>query len=160
MSETEDRPEGAEDPAAPAATDTVAAKAPPPPPPPKPAARPAAAPPPPPPPPASRSGGLGTNFDAAAAASQSDNRPANLDVVLDIPVTLSMELGRTRLSIRELLALNQGNVVRLDRPAGEPLDILVNGCLVARGEVVVVNDRFGVRIVEIVSPEERIKRLR
>ena len=62
--------------------------------------------------------------------------------------------------IRELLALSQGNVVRLDRPAGEPLDILVNGCLVARGEVVVVNDRFGVRIVEIVSPEERIKRLR
>jgi len=80
--------------------------------------------------------------------------------VLDIPITLSMELGRTRLSIRELLALSQGNVVRLDRPAGEPLDILVNGCLVARGEVVVVNDRFGVRIVEIVSPEERIKRLR
>lgn len=84
----------------------------------------------------------------------------SLEVVLDIPVTLSMELGRTRLSIRELLQLAQGSVVKLDRPAGEPLDILVNGCLIARGEVVVVNERFGVRITDIVSPEERVKRLR
>ncbi|PWV63274.1 flagellar motor switch protein FliN [Plasticicumulans acidivorans] len=87
-------------------------------------------------------------------------RDANLDMILDIPVTLSMELGRTRLSVRELLQLTQGSVVRLDRPAGEPLDILVNGCLIARGEVVVVNERFGVRITEISSPEERVKRLR
>jgi flagellar motor switch protein FliN/FliY len=80
--------------------------------------------------------------------------------VLDIPVTLSMELGRARMSIRELLQLSQGSVVKLDRPAGEPLDVLVNGCLIARGEVVVVNDRFGVRITDIVSPTERVKRLR
>lgn len=84
----------------------------------------------------------------------------NLDMVMDIPINLSLELGHTRMSIRELLRLTQGSVVKLDRPGGDPLDILVNGCLVARGEVVVVNDRFGVRIVEIVSPEERIKRLR
>ncbi|MDX1656356.1 MAG: flagellar motor switch protein FliN [Candidatus Competibacteraceae bacterium] len=87
-------------------------------------------------------------------------REQSLEVVLDIPVTLSLELGRTRMSIRDLLQLAQGSVVKLDRPAGEPLDVLVNGCLVARGEVVVVNDRFGVRITDIVSPEERVKRLR
>jgi flagellar motor switch protein FliN/FliY len=87
-------------------------------------------------------------------------REQRLDMVLDIPVTLSMELGRTRMCIRDLLRLNQGSVVKLDRPAGEPLDILVNGCLIARGEVVVVNERFGVRITDIVSPEERVKRLR
>lgn len=108
---------------------------------------------------------LGEDFDAEPAAAAPAPGPApasvaSLDVLLDIPVTLSLELGRTRMSIRELLALGQGSVVRLDRPAGEPLDILVNGCLVARGEVVVVNDRFGVRITEIASPEERIKRLR
>lgn len=108
---------------------------------------------------------LGQDFDAEPAAAAPAPGPApasvaSLDVLLDIPVTLSLELGRTRMSIRELLALGQGSVVRLDRPAGEPLDILVNGCLVARGEVVVVNDRFGVRITEIASPEERIKRLR
>lgn len=84
----------------------------------------------------------------------------NLDMVLDIPVTLSLELGHTRMSIRELLQLTQGSVVKLDRPGGDPLDILVNGCLVARGEVVVINERFGVRITDIVSPEERIRRLR
>lgn len=84
----------------------------------------------------------------------------NLDMVMDIPINLSLELGHTRMSIRELLRLSQGSVVKLDRPGGDPLDILVNGCLVARGEVVVVNERFGVRITDIVSPEERIRRLR
>jgi flagellar motor switch protein FliN/FliY len=84
----------------------------------------------------------------------------NLDMVMDIPITLSLELGHTRMSIRELLRLTQGSVVKLDRPGGDPLDILVNGCLVARGEVVVVNERFGVRITDIVSQEERIRRLR
>ena len=94
-------------------------------------------------------------------AEESAPRPEqSLEMVLDIPVTLSMELGRTRLSIRELLQLTQGSVVKLDRPAGEPLDILVNGCLVARGEVVVVNERFGVRITDILNPEERVRRLR
>lgn len=84
----------------------------------------------------------------------------NLDMVMDIPITLSLELGHTRMSIRELLRLTQGSVVKLDRPGGDPLDILVNGCLVARGEVVVINERFGMRITDIVSPEERIRRLR
>ena len=84
----------------------------------------------------------------------------NLDRVLDIPINLSLELGHTRMSIRDLLRLSQGSVVKLDRPGGDPLDILVNGCLVARGEVVVINERFGVRITDIVSPEERIRRLR
>ena len=84
----------------------------------------------------------------------------NLDMVMDIPVTLSLELGHTRMSVRELLRLTQGSVIKLDRPGGDPLDILVNGCLVARGEVVVINERFGVRITDIVSPEERIRRLR
>ena len=84
----------------------------------------------------------------------------NLDMVMDIPINLSLELGHTRMSIRELLRLSQGSVVKLDRPGGDPLDILVNGCLVARGEVVVVNDKFGVRITNIVSQEERIRRLR
>ncbi len=84
----------------------------------------------------------------------------NLDMVMDIPVTLSLELGHTRMSVRELLQLTQGSVIKLDRPGGDPLDILVNGCLVARGEVVVINERFGVRITDIVSPEERIRRLR
>lgn len=82
-----------------------------------------------------------------------------LQVVLDIPVQLSMELGRTRMSIRHLMQLNRGSVVRLDQPAGEPLDILVNGCLIARGEVVMVNERYGVRITDIVSPTERLKKL-
>lgn len=100
------------------------------------------------------------HFDETAPESVFNRREQSLEVILDIPVTLSMELGRTRTSIRELLQLTQGSVVKLDRPAGEPLDILVNGCLVARGEVVVVNERFGVRITDIVSPEERVRRLR
>lgn len=88
------------------------------------------------------------------------NQPANLSLVMDIPVTLSLELGNTRMSVRDLLQLSQGSVVKLDRHGGDPLDILVNVCLVARGEVVVINERFGVRITDIVSTEERIRRLR
>ena len=94
------------------------------------------------------------------AEPRSSRADPNLDMVMDIPITLSLELGRTRMSVRELLQLSQGSVVKLDRPGGDPLDILVNGCLVARGEVVVINDRFGVRITDIASPEERIRRLR
>ncbi len=108
-------------------------------------------------------GVLAREFDYRHVSDEDEVRRSeeiNLEAVLDIPVTLSIELGRTRLSIRELLALSPGAVVRLDRPAGEPLDILVNGCLLARGEVVVVNDRFGIRITEIASPEERLKRVR
>ena len=84
----------------------------------------------------------------------------NLDVILDVPVTLSMEVGRTRIPIRNLLQLNQGSVVELDRAAGEPLDVFVNGTLVAHGEVVVVNDKFGIRLTDVISPAERIKKLR
>ena len=85
---------------------------------------------------------------------------ANLDVILDIPVTISMEIGRTHISIRNLLQLNQGSVVELDRLAGEPMDVLVNGTLVAHGEVVVVNEKFGIRLTDVISPAERVKKLR
>lgn len=84
----------------------------------------------------------------------------NLDVILDIPVSLSMEVGSTEISIRNLLQLNQGSVVELDRLAGEPLDVLVNGTLIAHGEVVVVNEKFGIRLTDVISPSERIKKLR
>ncbi len=84
----------------------------------------------------------------------------NLDVILDIPVTISMEIGRTMISIRNLLQLNQGSVVELNRLAGEPMDVLVNGCLVAHGEVVVVNEKFGIRLTDVISPAERVKKLR
>jgi flagellar motor switch protein FliN len=84
----------------------------------------------------------------------------NLDVILDVSVTLSMEVGRTRIPIRNLLQLNQGSVVELERGAGEPLDIYVNGTLIAHGEVVVVNEKFGVRLTDIISPAERIRQLK
>jgi len=83
-----------------------------------------------------------------------------LDVILDIPVTIAMEIGRTQLSIRNLLQLNQGSIVELDRLAGEPMDVLVNGTLVAHGEVVVVNEKFGIRLTDVISPADRIKNLR
>lgn len=84
----------------------------------------------------------------------------NLDVILDIPVTISMEVGNTDISIRNLLQLNQGSVIELDRLAGEPLNVLVNGTLIAHGEVVVVNEKFGIRLTDVISPSERIKKLR
>ncbi|CAI8764063.1 flagellar motor switch protein FliN [Pseudomonas soli] len=84
----------------------------------------------------------------------------NLDVILDIPVSISMEVGSTEISIRNLLQLNQGSVIELDRLAGEPLDVLVNGTLIAHGEVVVVNEKFGIRLTDVISPSERIKKLR
>lgn len=84
----------------------------------------------------------------------------NLDLILDVPVTISMEIGRTRIPIRNLLQLNQGSVVELDRLAGEPLDVLVNGTLIAHGEVVVVNEKFGIRLTDVISPSERIRKLR
>ena len=84
---------------------------------------------------------------------------ASLDIVMDIPVQLSVELGRTRLPIRTLVQLVQGSVVELDRLAGEPLDVLVNGCLIAQGEVVVVNDKLGIRLTEVIGPDERLRRL-
>ncbi|WP_137226487.1 flagellar motor switch protein FliN [Shewanella sp. MEBiC00475] len=85
---------------------------------------------------------------------------AKLDGILDIPVTISMEVGRSFISIRNLLQLNQGSVVELDRVAGEPLDVMVNGTLIAHGEVVVVNDKFGIRLTDVISQTERIKKLK
>jgi len=109
-------------------------------------------------------------FNAEAAqAAQFDNlkddggqagKDVNLDVILDVPVTLSMEVGRTKIPIRNLLQLNQGSVVELDRAAGEPLDVFVNGTLVAHGEVVVVNEKFGIRLTDVISPAERIRKLK
>jgi flagellar motor switch protein FliN/FliY len=83
----------------------------------------------------------------------------NMDAILDVPVTISMEIGRTNVTIRNLLQLNQGSVVELDRLAGEPMDVLVNGTLIAQGEVVVVNEKFGIRLTDIISQSERVKRL-
>lgn len=95
----------------------------------------------------------GSNF------SQGTGPAPDLDVILDIPVTISMEVGNTQIPIRNLLQLNQGSVIELDRLAGEPLDVLVNGTLIAHGEVVMVNEKFGIRLTDVISPGERIKRL-
>ena len=92
--------------------------------------------------------------------SSSSGEDLNLDVILDIPVTISMEIGNTKINIRNLLQLNQGSVVELDRMAGEPLDVVVNGTLIAHGEVVVVNEKFGIRLTDIISPAERVKKLK
>lgn len=92
-------------------------------------------------------------------ASSASGDEINLDVILDVPVTISMEIGRTQINIRNLLQLNQGSVVELERFAGEPLDVLVNGTLIAHGEVVVINDKFGIRLTDVISPSERVKRL-
>lgn len=89
-----------------------------------------------------------------------DDEKRKLDAILDIPVTISMEVGRSQISIRNLLQLNQGSVVELERVAGEPLDVLVNGTLIAHGEVVVVNDKFGIRLTDVISQIERIRKLR
>ena len=85
--------------------------------------------------------------------------PGNLDMILDIPVTITVELGRTKIQIRNLLQLAQGSVIELDGMAGEPMTVLVNGCLIAQGEVVVVNEKFGIRLTDIITPEERLRRL-
>lgn len=90
----------------------------------------------------------------------SDEEKEKLDMVLDLPVTISLEVGRSKISIRNLLQLNQGSVVELDRIAGESLDVLVNGTLIAHGEVVVVNDLFGIRLTDVISQTERIKKLK
>ena len=95
---------------------------------------------------------LAPSGDASAAAH-------DIDLVLDIPVQLAVELGRTRIPIRNILQLAQGSVVELDGLAGEPMDVLVNGCLIAQGEVVVVNDKFGIRLTDVVTPSERLRKL-
>ena len=99
-----------------------------------------------------------------AGSSQSSDVPLtdnpDLEVVLDIPVKIAMEVGSTQITIRNLLQLNQGSVIELERLAGEPLDVLVNGTLIAHGEVVVVNEKFGIRVTDVISPSERIKKLK
>lgn len=100
------------------------------------------------------------SFDGDDQAPITQEEKKKLDTILDIPVTISMEVGRSQISIRNLLQLNQGSVVELDRVAGEPLDVLVNGTLIAHGEVVVVNDKFGIRLTDVISQIERIKKLR
>jgi len=97
------------------------------------------------------------NFDEPSGGNGS---APDLDVILDIPVTISMEVGNTQIAIRNLLQLNQGSVIELDRLAGEPLDVLVNGTLIAHGEVVMVNEKFGIRLTDVISPSERVKKLK
>ena len=98
--------------------------------------------------------------DTSKGATLNEDESRKLETILDIPVNISMEVGRSKISIRNLLQLNQGSVVELDRVAGEPLDVLVNGTLIAHGEVVVVNDKFGIRLTDVISQIERIKKLR
>ncbi len=99
-------------------------------------------------------------YDELVPSNASIEGSPDLDVILDIPVSISMEVGSTEITIRNLLQLNQGSVIELDRLAGEPLDVLVNGTLIAHGEVVVVNEKFGIRMTDVISPSERIKKLR
>ncbi len=96
---------------------------------------------------------------ALSAADGGDSEDERIGLILDIPVQVTVELGRTKLPIRNLLQLAQGSVVELDGMAGEPMDVLVNGCLIAQGEVVVVNDKFGIRLTDIITPAERMRRL-
>ena len=100
-----------------------------------------------------------TNFSAPAGAGDGASAGNDINMILDIPVQLTVELGRTRIPIRNILQLAQGSVVELDALAGEPMDVLVNGFLIAQGEVVVVNDKFGIRLTDIVTPSERMRRL-
>jgi len=97
------------------------------------------------------------HFDASPGSAV--NSPNDISMVLDIPVQLSVELGRTKVPIKYILQLAQGSIVELDALAGEPMDVLVNGYLIAQGEVVVVNEKFGIRLTDIVTPSERLRRL-
>ncbi|MYM35272.1 flagellar motor switch protein FliN [Duganella sp. FT50W] len=97
-----------------------------------------------------------TDFSTSPNKTETHN---DIDFILDIPVQLTVELGRTKIAIKNLLQLAQGSVVELDGMAGEPMDVLVNGCLIAQGEVVVVNDKFGIRLTDIITPSERIRKL-
>ena len=97
-----------------------------------------------------------TEFSAKNKLQDTQN---DIDFILDIPVQLTVELGRTKIAIKNLLQLAQGSVVELDGMAGEPMDVLVNGCLIAQGEVVVVNDKFGIRLTDIITPAERIRKI-
>ena len=114
---------------------------------------------------ASTENGADDNYERAQFGqlqneAKANSDEVNLDVILDIPVTLSVEIGRTRQTIRNLLQLNQGSVVELDRLAGEPMDVLVNGTMIAHGEIVVVNEKFGIRLTDVISAAERVKKLK
>ncbi len=98
-------------------------------------------------------------FNDLGGNHQMQGTPNDIDFILDIPVQLTVELGRTKIAIKNLLQLAQGSVVELDGMAGEPMDVLINGCLIAQGEVVVVNDKFGIRLTDIITPSERIRKL-
>ena len=98
-------------------------------------------------------------FEQLTAAGAGTVQRTDLDMILDIPVQLEVQLGRTKIAIKNLLQLAQGSVVELDGMAGEPMEVLVNGCLIAQGEVVVVNDKFGIRLTDVVTPSERIRKL-
>jgi flagellar motor switch protein FliN/FliY len=99
-------------------------------------------------------------FEQFSPAPSKAPGPNDIDLILDIPVQLTVELGRTKIAIKNLLQLAQGSVVELDGLAGEPMDVFVNGCLIAQGEVVVVNDKFGIRLTDIITPSERIRKLK
>jgi flagellar motor switch protein FliN/FliY len=98
-------------------------------------------------------------FEQFTAGGATAPQRTDMDMILDIPVQLEVQLGRTKIAIKNLLQLAQGSVVELDGMAGEPMDVLVNGCLIAQGEVVVVNDKFGIRLTDIITPSERIRKL-
>ncbi|MBS0299002.1 MAG: flagellar motor switch protein FliN [Proteobacteria bacterium] len=98
-------------------------------------------------------------FQEFSKDGMANNTRHDIDLILDIPVQMTVELGRTKIAIKNLLQLAQGSVVELDGMAGEPMDVLVNGCLIAQGEVVVVNDKFGIRLTDIITPSERIRKL-
>ncbi len=98
-------------------------------------------------------------FEQFTAGGATTPQSTDMDMILDIPVQLEVQLGRTRIAIRNLLQLAQGSVVELDGMAGEPMDVLVNGCLIAQGEVVVVNDKFGIRLTDVITPSERMRKL-
>lgn len=99
-------------------------------------------------------------FEQFAPAAGKPTGVNDIELILDIPVQLTVELGRTKIAIKNLLQLAQGSVVELDGLAGEPMDVLVNGCLIAQGEVVVVNDKFGIRLTDIITPSERIRKIK
>jgi flagellar motor switch protein FliN/FliY len=99
------------------------------------------------------------NFDNLDGVSAQSNAGNDIDLVMDVPVQVTVELGRAKMQIRNLLALTYGSVIELDILAGEPLEVVVNGCLVAQGEVVIVNDRYGIRLTDIVTPAERLKKI-
>ncbi|MDP2822946.1 MAG: flagellar motor switch protein FliN [Sulfuritalea sp.] len=98
-------------------------------------------------------------FEQFSESTGNAQAPRGFDMIMDIPVALTVELGRTKISIRNLLQLAHGSVVELDGMAGEPMDVLINGTLIAQGEVVVVNDKFGIRLTDIITPQERIRKL-